>query len=553
MGSATNGVRLDRYDFDRLRTLSDALNRRQHYRYSRHDQLIEVTDGKGQRPTYQWQQGDRLQQKTSAVGQTDYHYNALGQTTHIEHPHSANTYHYDAAQRLRHTHSQHHLHSPEHTLTSTYSAAWQINRSAAGEGWQTDYRYDATGRLLYLQDGDGRSARFSYDDGGRLTRQTLPNGWQSHYFYDAADQLENLQITHLNSATSSLSQVFNQVFRYDNLGRLTLQTRTLNGDRHQHDYRYDPLGRLIEERHQHHGTITLNHWHYDAFGNRTLSDIDGQRQLAIYDAAQQLIEIRQDSPSGLLREAFIYDDNGQLIQHCTGANVSRQARQCNGESIRLYTYNGDRQLTAILQNYQALAHFLYDAHGRRIVHVDAPQGTAHYRHYQGDQRIADYLADSPAPVHRYLYTGLDQPLLHASFPANGDTGEHHSYLQDGLGNIVGVTDRRGQLSATRHYDAWGTLLSHSGTFPGNLGYKAREHDHSGLIYHRARYYHPPTGRFTQPDPLGFIDGINTYAYAVNSPLNFSDPMVSMAKIIDPLADINFDPQWSKKLRTGFLF
>ncbi|MBU2569823.1 MAG: RHS repeat-associated core domain-containing protein, partial [Gammaproteobacteria bacterium] len=50
-----------------------------------------------------------------------------------------------------------------------------------------------------------------------------------------------------------------------------------------------------------------------------------------------------------------------------------------------------------------------------------------------------------------------------------------------------------------------------------------EPNSAGLIYYRARYYQPHTGRFTQPDPKGFIDGINRYAYAVNSPVNYSDP------------------------------
>ncbi len=55
------------------------------------------------------------------------------------------------------------------------------------------------------------------------------------------------------------------------------------------------------------------------------------------------------------------------------------------------------------------------------------------------------------------------------------------------------------------------------------GYAGREPDATGLIYYRARYYHPHIGRFTQTDPLGFIDGINRYAYTLNSPTNFIDP------------------------------
>jgi len=40
---------------------------------------------------------------------------------------------------------------------------------------------------------------------------------------------------------------------------------------------------------------------------------------------------------------------------------------------------------------------------------------------------------------------------------------------------------------------------------------------TGLHYNWHRHYDPTTGRYLQPDPLGFVDGPSVYAYAVNSP------------------------------------
>jgi hypothetical protein len=40
---------------------------------------------------------------------------------------------------------------------------------------------------------------------------------------------------------------------------------------------------------------------------------------------------------------------------------------------------------------------------------------------------------------------------------------------------------------------------------------------------RARWYDPQTGRFVSEDPIGLAGGINPYAYAANSPVNFTDP------------------------------
>jgi RHS repeat-associated protein len=44
-----------------------------------------------------------------------------------------------------------------------------------------------------------------------------------------------------------------------------------------------------------------------------------------------------------------------------------------------------------------------------------------------------------------------------------------------------------------------------------------------LYYCRARMYNPTIGRFLQPDPIGYGDGMNIYAYCGNNPINYIDP------------------------------
>ena len=45
---------------------------------------------------------------------------------------------------------------------------------------------------------------------------------------------------------------------------------------------------------------------------------------------------------------------------------------------------------------------------------------------------------------------------------------------------------------------------------------------TGLHYNWHRSYDPTLGRYTQPDPLGFVDGPSVYAYAGGSPLRRVD-------------------------------
>jgi RHS repeat-associated protein len=45
---------------------------------------------------------------------------------------------------------------------------------------------------------------------------------------------------------------------------------------------------------------------------------------------------------------------------------------------------------------------------------------------------------------------------------------------------------------------------------------------TGLHYNWHRSYDPTLGRYTQPDPLGFVDGPSVYGYGRGSPLRYVD-------------------------------
>jgi RHS repeat-associated protein len=64
-------------------------------------------------------------------------------------------------------------------------------------------------------------------------------------------------------------------------------------------------------------------------------------------------------------------------------------------------------------------------------------------------------------------------------------------------------------------------------YSANLGHQAD--DESDLIYMRARYYEPATGRFVSEDP-GY-DGLNWFVYCGNSPVSHVD---SSGKKIEPM-------------------
>ena len=71
------------------------------------------------------------------------------------------------------------------------------------------------------------------------------------------------------------------------------------------------------------------------------------------------------------------------------------------------------------------------------------------------------------------------------------------------------------------YTAFGEQLTPSKLSPWRFASK-RYDDETGYTYFGRRYYSPPLGRFITPDPLGFDDGPNLYAYVHNCPFTLID-------------------------------
>lgn len=263
---------------------------------------------------------------------------------------------------------------------------------------------------------------------------------------------------------------------------------------------------------------------YDPLGNRT-TKTDGSNPLYyVYDAANQLKEIRQTDAAGALLTAMIYDANGNLTQKCEGGSVTTNGTtSCTGASVTTLTYDALNQLTGVNKDGQ-LSQYAYDDAGRRIKKT-VNGSTVNYL-YNGPDILAEYQNWSKANVSYTHGPNTDDPLIRVT--AANDNSYFH---QDGLGSVVATTDQTGNLTAAQLYDAWGK--PQQGASLNNLGqygYTGREPDETGMMYYRARYYDPTIGRFTQRDPAGMPDGVNRYAYVANDPVNFTDPSGEIALI-----------------------
>jgi len=94
---------------------------------------------------------------------------------------------------------------------------------------------------------------------------------------------------------------------------------------------------------------------------------------------------------------------------------------------------------------------------------------------------------------------------------------------DERGSVISVSDSEGASLGVNSYDEFGMPAA---TNLGRFGYTGQMWIGSAqLYYYKARMYAPQIGgRFLQPDPIGYASGPNLYAYVLNDPVNFIDPL-----------------------------
>jgi RHS repeat-associated protein len=296
-----------------------------------------------------------------------------------------------------------------------------------------------------------------------------------------------------------------------------------------YQFGYDPLYRLTELRQ---GSSVLEHFDYDATGNRTAATLGGSAQSYAYPTNSH----RLQSINGVSRD---YDNVGNTTQRdgltYTYNGRNRLSRVSMGRTTyysNTYNARGEREEKS-LTNGMTVQRFIYDEAGRLIQTGNVPP-VGLTRTLKPEQRLLwldDQLVgvkmmkvESNAYAGELLYAHTD----HLGTPRALSRASNNSVVW----RWPLETSAFGQHPAQTDPDGDGQALTFNLRYPGQ--YFDSE---SGLHYNYFRDYEAGVGRYIESDPIGLAAGVATYAYVDSNPLNWTDTLgLAKNKIVERWAN-----------------
>ena len=213
--------------------------------------------------------------------------------------------------------------------------------------------------------------------------------------------------------------------------------------------------------------------------------------------------------------SYTYDSGGSILTDTRPGEVFG------------FAYNARNRPASVTRNSVAYASYSYNAFeqlaARSTSAPGGPSGTVHCIHDLSGHIIAEADASTGAITRDYIWMAAndneptDLPL------AVAEGSSLYMVHTDHLGRPVKMTDATKSTVWAASYNPRGEATSLSGTTSLNLRFPGQVFQiETGLAYNWHRHYDTTTGRYTQPDPLGFVDGPSIYAYAGNSPFMYVD-------------------------------
>ena len=512
---------------------TDPLMRQDLYRFDANGNVTRWTNRRGQHVDLAY---DALNQRTSRTADgvvMQYHTDPWGRfkTAHVPGV-STDTIRFDPRGRVTQQIAVHG--GQRHVVTSSYGFANVDNRTSVGLSgtWSRSVSYTnyTTGQLYQLTDVAGGKTTVGYDDRRLATSYTLPTGNTIKLRYPSTSQP-----AHVSHSNFSLDNAFGVRYHQDKVVQTVSRSNSTGDSIRQ--LSYDAIGQLQGLTDSRVTTSTPScQWRWDPdtgehCETETLRTVLGQAVFS-YDAVGNRTDRNAAVSTGNRLSSF----DGYTLTYDLDGNLTRRYWTANPAVFdQHFTWNSLGQLTAVTRN-GATVSYRYNGWGELVSRSDNG-GTIRYV-YDGGNLFMETV-DGWAEPHRVYtnYAGIDQPHS-VQIWTPSSASQVYYFATDHPGNVLGLFNGANQVVNRYRYDPWGNPELVNEQVSNPVRYAGRYRDWTtGLDYNRNRWYDAHSGRFVSQDPIGLAGGINPYAYAGNSPMDFTDPdgLIRVPKWIVPLA------------------
>jgi RHS repeat-associated protein len=525
-------------ELNRLKQITDPGSGNTYLGYDVNDNLTSVEDPRTLTTSYTYTGfGDLKTQGSPDTGTMTNTYDSGGNlATSTDARNAIATYSYDALNRPTSV-AYKKGGVTDQTLTFTYDAGTNGKgrlTGASDANHSMSWTYDPLGRVTGKGQTVGtvtKSVGYAYTNADLVTL-TTPSGQILTYGYNSNHQVVSIA---LNGSTTILNNVTYEplgpvngwswgnntatVIRSYNTDGVISQinatgTKTLTYDyalRIQNiadtstgasawTYGYDLLDRITSGV----GGSTTRGWTYDANGNRKTETGSTPSTYAIPSTKNRI-----NSITGALPRTYTYDASGHVLTYSTitATYYDRGALQTlkNGSVSEALIYNALGQMAQTSGGAAGTVLYMYDESGHLLGEYSSTGALVEETVWLGDLPVA-ILQPSGSSVAVY-YIEADHLNTPRQVTRPSDNTQMWTWFSDPFGTTPANTNPAG-----------------AGTFVYNLRFPGQIYDsQAGLHQNMMRDYDPAIGRYVESDPIGLRGGINTYAYAGDDPLLWSDP------------------------------
>jgi RHS repeat-associated protein len=168
--------------------------------------------------------------------------------------------------------------------------------------------------------------------------------------------------------------------------------------------------------------------------------------------------------------------------------------------------------------------YIYDGDGIRVKEEYSGTGDSYTKYYfAGGAYEVEVVGETTTTKRYYSIAGM--------MVAMHDGTDLVYFANDHLSSASLVMDASGTLQSENRYKPFGEVRDIGGVTnitETDFGYTGQRNIADiGLMDYDARFYSPTLGRFLQPDTIvpnpGIPQSWNRFSYALNSPINFTDP------------------------------